>query len=154
MGTLEGKVVIVTGRGEAAVVDAAADRGLELCGIGDLAERRAGSLSTGQRRLVELARALAGEFDLLLLDEPSSGLDVGESRRFAELLREVVDATGIGILLVEHDMRVIADVCDYVYVLDFGELIHEGEPADVLESPVVKAAYLGTEAVLVGRSRR
>jgi ABC-type branched-subunit amino acid transport system ATPase component len=129
-----------------AVVEATA-RALTLCGLDGDAAARAGSLSTGQRRLVELARALAGEFRLLLLDEPSSGLDVHESRRFAELLRQVVDATGVGILLVEHDMRVIADVCDYVYVLDFGELIDAGTPDAVLSSDVVRAAYLGTEPV-------
>lgn len=140
---------LVTGRGEAEVVARRTQQALDLCATTGLAEERAGALSTGQRRIVELARALAGDFQLLLLDEPSSGLDVGESRRFAELLREVVDATGVGVLLVEHDMRVIADVCDYVYVLDFGQLIDEGEPADVLESEAVRAAYLGTEAVTV-----
>ncbi|MBA2282597.1 MAG: ABC transporter ATP-binding protein [Acidimicrobiia bacterium] len=135
--------------GEAEVVAAATARALALCGLEASAGERAGSLSTGQRRLVELARALAGDFRLLLLDEPSSGLDVHESRRFAELLREVVDATGVGILLVEHDMRVIADVCDYVYVLDFGELIAEGIATNVLVDDVVRAAYLGTEPVPV-----
>ena len=138
---------LVAGRGEQAVVAERVVAALSLCGLDAVADHRAGSLSTGQRRLVELARALAGDFRLLLLDEPSSGLDVTESRRFAELLRHVVDRTGVGILLVEHDMRVIADVCDYVYVLDFGELIHEGTPDDVLASETVRAAYLGTEPV-------
>jgi ABC-type branched-subunit amino acid transport system ATPase component len=138
---------IVAGRGDRAFVEERVADALALCGLEAVADERAGSLSTGQRRLVELARALAGEFRLLLLDEPSSGLDVTESRRFAELLREVVDETGVGILLVEHDMRVIADVCDYVYVLDFGQLIDEGTPDEVLASDVVRAAYLGTEPI-------
>jgi ABC-type branched-subunit amino acid transport system ATPase component len=141
-------------RGEQQAVEHATDQALALCGIAGLADERAGSLSTGQRRLVELARALAGDFRLLLLDEPSSGLDVGESRGFAELLREVVDATRLGILLVEHDMRVIADLCDYVYVLDFGELIDRGTPAEVLASDIVRAAYLGTEPVPTGGTAR
>jgi ABC-type branched-subunit amino acid transport system ATPase component len=140
---------VVSGRGERADVAEATDQALRLCGLEPTADERAGSLSTGQRRLVELARALAGRFQLLLLDEPSSGLDVSESRRFAELLRDVVQATGVGVLLVEHDMRVIADVCDYVYVLDFGELIYAGTPAAALASDIVRAAYLGTEPVPV-----
>src|SRR2546429_585094 len=77
---------------------------IELCGIGDMAGLRAGSLSTGQRRLVELARALAGEFRFLLLDEPSSGLDKAETAVFGSILRRVVEERGSGILLVEHDM--------------------------------------------------
>ena len=137
-------------RGERQAVDDATEQALSRCGIADLAEERAGSLSTGQRRLVELARALAGDFRLLLLDEPSSGLDVrGEPRvRRAPPRRRRCD--GLGILLVEHDMRVIADVCDYVYVLDFGELIERGTPTEVLASDVVRAAYLGTEPLPTG----
>ena len=139
--------LILSGRGEAGVIGERARYALDLCGITDLAERRAGTLSTGQKRLVELARAVAGDFRLLLLDEPSSGLDVGESQHFVELLRRVVASSGTGVLLVEHDMRVIADVCEYVYVLDFGQLIFEGTAGAVLSSDIVRRAYLGTEAV-------
>jgi len=132
-------------RGERALVAAAAEKAMAACGITSYADERAGRLSTGQRRLVELARALAGDFRLLLLDEPSSGLDHSESEAFTDLLRNVVAETGVGILIVEHDMSVIAGLCDYTYVLDFGELIFEGVPTDVLSSELVRKAYLGTE---------
>jgi len=119
---------------------------IEVCGIGDLAGLRAGSLSTGQRRLVELARALAGDFRFLLLDEPSSGLDKAETTVFGSILRRVVEERGSGILLVEHDMDLVMRVCDYIYVLDFGQPIFDGTPVEVRRSPVVRAAYLGSEA--------
>jgi ABC-type branched-subunit amino acid transport system ATPase component len=117
---------------------------LERCGLTDLAARNVGSLSTGQRRLVELARALVSDFRFLLLDEPSSGLDPRETMAFGSILRSLVDE-GLGILLVEHDMSLVMDVCDHLYVLDFGELIFEGSPAAVQASPVVRAAYLGAD---------
>ena len=84
---------------------------LELCGIADLAEVQAGALSTGQRRLVELARCLAGDFDILMLDEPSSGLDHRETAAFAEVLLRVVEERGCGILLVEHDVALVMSIC-------------------------------------------
>ena len=132
-------------RGERALVEAAAARSMQQCGITDVADARAGRLSTGQRRLVELARALAGDFRLLLLDEPSSGLDHSESDAFTALLLKVVEETGVGVLIVEHDMNVIAGLCQYTYVLDFGQLIFEGGPRAVLHSDIVRKAYLGTE---------
>jgi ABC-type branched-subunit amino acid transport system ATPase component len=124
-----------------------ARRAMEHCGIDDLAASTVGDLSTGQRRLVELARAMAGGFRFLLLDEPSSGLDVNETEQFARILTEVVEREGIGILLVEHDMALVRAVCSYIYVLDFGRLIYEGAASDVLSAEIVKAAYLGSEAV-------
>ena len=130
-------------RGEGAARLKAAARAMSLCGISDLADRQAGSLSTGQRRLVDLARALAGPFDVLLLDEPSSGLDPAESERLAHLLRRIVDDRNCGILLVEHDMSLVMNVCDYIYVMDFGRLIFEGVPEAVAASEVVQTAYLG-----------
>jgi ABC-type branched-subunit amino acid transport system ATPase component len=102
-----------------------------------------GVLPIGQRRLVELARALAGPFDMLLLDEPSSGLDGHETGQFGDVLRAVVAERGCGILLVEHDMTLVRGVCDYVYVLDFGQLIFEGTSEEMQNSSVVRAAYLG-----------
>jgi ABC-type branched-subunit amino acid transport system ATPase component len=126
---------------------AAAERALDRCGIGHLARQIAGDLSTGQRRLVELARVLASGFRFLLLDEPSSGLDVSETEGFAAILRGVLAEEGIGILLVEHDMALVRAVCSYIYVLDFGQLIYDGPAADVLSSPAVKAAYLGSAGV-------
>jgi len=127
---------------------ARAREALELCGISDLADRQAGGLSTGQRRLVELARCLAGPFDVLLLDEPSSGLDAEETAAFDEVLRHVVRQRGCGILLVEHDVNLVLSICSYIYVLDFGRLIFEGAPSAVAASPIVQAAYLGSPAVL------
>jgi ABC-type branched-subunit amino acid transport system ATPase component len=117
---------------------------IELCGIAPVADRRAGELSTGERRLVELARAVAGGFTMLLLDEPSSGLDRDETERFGQILRDVV-AHGRTILLVEHDMELVLSVCAYLQVLDFGCHIFEGTPAKVAASPVVRAAYLGED---------
>jgi ABC-type branched-subunit amino acid transport system ATPase component len=134
-------------RGEAGAVHAAAQRAMELCELTELADTPAASLSTGQRRLVELARCLAGPFGLLLLDEPSSGLDRAETARFGEILKKVVADRGIGILLVEHDMSLVLDICQQVYVLDFGELIFQGTPTEITASPIVKAAYLGDDEV-------
>jgi ABC-type branched-subunit amino acid transport system ATPase component len=122
---------------------AAADDAMERCDLTLLADIPVGTLSTGQRRLVELARCLAGSFRLLLLDEPSSGLDRHETERFGEILVQAVRERGIGILVVEHDMALVTSICDYVYVLDFGQLIFDGTPQEVLASPVVRAAYLG-----------
>jgi ABC-type branched-subunit amino acid transport system ATPase component/branched-subunit amino acid ABC-type transport system permease component len=128
-------------------VRTAADEAMTLCGITDLADRVVADLSTGQRRLVELARCLAGPFRVLLLDEPSSGLDGVETERFGEILKQVVAERGVGILLVEHDMSLVTAICDYIYVLDFGAPIFEGEPAAVMASSIVKSAYLGDDAV-------
>ena len=120
---------------------------IERCGLQPLADQPASDLSTGQRRLVELARAMATPFKFLLLDEPSSGLDVSETELFAGILHAIVEERGVGILLVEHDIALVRSVCSYVYVLDFGQLIYEGPTNDVLSSELVKAAYLGSEAV-------
>jgi ABC-type branched-subunit amino acid transport system ATPase component/branched-subunit amino acid ABC-type transport system permease component len=127
-------------------VAASARDAMSLCGIEEMADLPAGSLSTGQRRLTELARCLAGPFDILLLDEPSSGLDANETRAFGALLREVVRTRGVGILLVEHDMSLVMDICDSIFVLDFGRLLFQGSPAEVARSEVVRAAYLGSES--------
>jgi ABC-type branched-subunit amino acid transport system ATPase component/branched-subunit amino acid ABC-type transport system permease component len=126
----------------------AADAAMALCGISELVDVQAGLLSTGQRRLVELARCIAGDFDLLLLDEPSSGLDKDETAKFAAVITRVVAERGTGILLVEHDMSLVMDVCQYIYVLDFGELLFEGPPAEVARSSLVQAAYLGSSSEL------
>ena len=133
-------------RSDQGVVAAAADEALVTCGLEQLADRPAGSLSTGDRRLVELARVLAGGFRMLLLDEPSSGLDDSESKRFAEILTGVVRDRGVGVLLVEHHMELVLGVCDYLYVLDFGKLLFEGTPKQAVVSDAVRAAYLGTAA--------
>jgi ABC-type branched-subunit amino acid transport system ATPase component/branched-subunit amino acid ABC-type transport system permease component len=126
---------------------AATDEAMRLCGIEAFADLQAGALSTGQRRLVELARCLAGPFDVLLLDEPSSGLDHSETEAFGALLQKVVKERGCGILLVEHDMSLVMEICSYIYVLDFGQVIFEGDPPAITASPIVRQAYLGAESV-------
>lgn len=126
-------------------VAAATRAAIELCEISELSKSAVMSLSTGQRRLVELARCLAGSSRLLLLDEPSSGLDGAETARFGRILRRVVDEQHVGILIVEHDMSLVMDICDYIYVLDFGQPIFDGTPDEVLASPQVRAAYLGED---------
>jgi len=134
---------VVARRGETTSVEKAVHDALELCGLTDFADRRAGLLSTGQRRLIELARVLAGDFQILLLDEPSSGLDRTESDRFGEILQQVVAERGIGILLVEHDMELVMAICDYVYVIEFGRPLFDGTPEAVRSDESVRAAYLG-----------
>ena len=125
------------------LVAEATDEALESCNLTSLSDRLVGTLSTGQRRLVELARVLAGGYRLLLLDEPSSGLDDEETHRFGEILKDVVASRGLGILLVEHDMALVMDVCQFLYVLDFGRLIFSGTPAETRASDLVRRAYLG-----------
>jgi ABC-type branched-subunit amino acid transport system ATPase component/branched-subunit amino acid ABC-type transport system permease component len=140
-------------RSERAIARVAAQKAVELCGIADLAQRQVATLSTGQRRLVELARCLAGPFDVLLLDEPSSGLDHAETERLGVLLREVVAARGVAILLVEHDMSLVLGICHDIYVMDSGALLFHGGPKEVRESPAVQAAYLGSEVSRLDTSR-
>ena len=125
-------------RGERHATESSAWSALQTCGVADLANRPAGNLSTGQQRLVELARLLAGSFDMLLLDEPSAGLDHDETARFADLLKRIVAERGVGILLVEHDVGLVMDVCSTIHVLDFGKLIFVGTPAEVAASPIVR----------------
>jgi ABC-type branched-subunit amino acid transport system ATPase component len=134
------------GRQERREVERRTGEAMAQCGIGELAERSASLLSTGQRRLVELARVLAGGYSLLLLDEPSSGLDEQETDRFGQILLDVVAERDIAILLVEHDMSLVMSVCSYIYVLDFGVMIFEGTPGEVQSSPKVRSAYLGEDA--------
>jgi ABC-type branched-subunit amino acid transport system ATPase component len=119
---------------------------MERCGLSHLARLPCAELSTGQRRLVELARLLAADYQFLLLDEPSSGLDQGETESFGLVVAEAVADRGVGVLLVEHDMALIRQLCSFIYVLDFGELIYQGQAGDVLSADAVKKAYLGTEA--------
>jgi ABC-type branched-subunit amino acid transport system ATPase component/branched-subunit amino acid ABC-type transport system permease component len=134
--------------------EAAVAGAIELCGIADLRNEPASVLSTGQRRMAELARCLASPARLLLLDEPSAGLDAAETMAFGAILQRVAAERSMRVLLVEHDMDLVMRVCDYVYVLDFGELIFQGRPAEVQASPVVQSAYLGEPlAVIEGPPR-
>jgi ABC-type branched-subunit amino acid transport system ATPase component len=133
---------------EAQRIAGAVSVALERCGIADLAGRTVASLSTGRRRLVELARVLAGGFRMLLLDEPSSGLDDAETDQFAAILHRAISDLGVGILLVEHDMALVMTVCEYIYVVDFGQRIFEGTAESTAASDIVRAAYLGDEAAV------
>jgi ABC-type branched-subunit amino acid transport system ATPase component len=135
---------LLSGRRQRAEVVERGQEALALVGIGALAEKQAGLLSAGERRLVELARVLAGSFDVLLLDEPSSGLDATESRRFGEILSDVVRRRRVTMLIIEHDMTLVRQVCSRVSVIDFGRLIFEGTTAEMLASDRVRNAYLGS----------
>lgn len=129
-----------------AAVAARTDEAIERCDLAKIADVSVGSLSTGQRRLVELARAIAARFRFLLLDEPSSGLDREETARFGEILTDTAGRDRIGILLVEHDMDLVMSTCSLLHVLDFGTRIFSGTPAEAQASAVVRAAYLGVDA--------
>jgi len=138
---------LISRPGQRANVTARTAEALALCGLDEIAEQPVGTLSTGQRRLVELARCVAGPFHLLLLDEPSSGLDRIETERFGEIVAGIVRQRGVGVLLIEHDMTLVNRVCDYVFVLDFGKLIFEGTTSELGSSAIVRAAYLGDETI-------
>ena len=123
-------------------IDSTVNRLLEKVGVSHLADQTAGELPTGSARLVEIARALATGPQLLLLDEPASGLDESESDRLGKLLREL-SGEGLGVLLVEHDMSLVMRVCDSIYVLDLGMIIAHGTPEYIQHDPHVLQAYLG-----------
>ena len=125
-------------RPSAANVDAL----LERVGIAAYAHDRADAIPTGTARLLELARCLAADPKMLLLDEPSSGLDEAETDAFGVLLASLA-AEGRGILMVEHDMDLVMAVCDEIHVLDFGEVIANGSPLEIRGNKRVQEAYLG-----------
>ena len=132
-------------RADEARLLAEAARQIERVGLGDQIDQLAGSLSLGQQRIVEIARALCVDPVLLLLDEPAAGLRHMEKQRLAALLRQLRDG-GMSVLLVEHDMGFVMDLADRVVVLDFGTKIAEGTPAAIKTNPDVIKAYLGVSA--------
>ena len=125
----------------------AVDEAIRILELEELAGRMPSELPQGKRKLVGVARALAGQSKLILLDEPASGLDTNESFDLGRRLRRVVDE-GVAMLLVDHDMALVLNVCDYVYVIDFGRVLAHGAPAEVRGNEKVLAAYLGGVATV------
>ncbi len=124
--------------------DEVAEEVLDRLGIGGLAESRVDQLPTGLARLVEVGRALATRPRVLLLDEPASGQDDAETAALANLLRSLA-ADGVAVVLVEHDVDLVMQTCDRVYVLDFGSMLAHGTADEIRNDPAVIAAYLGAD---------
>jgi branched-chain amino acid transport system ATP-binding protein len=120
---------------------------LRIVGLADRAEVTGADLSGFERRLVDLARCMVGKPRLVMLDEPAGGMSVDETRRLGDLILQVPQITGAQVLLIDHDVELIARICTETLVLDFGRRIAFGATAEVLADPKVKAAYLGTEEV-------
>ena len=133
-----------TDRGEERALFREAERQLQRVGMGEMTNELAGNLAMGQQRLLEIARALCADPALLLLDEPAAGLRHKEKQALADVLRGL-RAGGMSILLVEHDMGLVMDICDHIVVMEFGTHLMEGTPGEVQRSDKVRAAYLGTE---------
>ncbi|HET6810744.1 MAG TPA: ABC transporter ATP-binding protein [Acidimicrobiales bacterium] len=121
---------------------------LAVLGLEEVSDRPARSIPLGTGRLVEVGRALATDPVVILLDEPSSGLDVHETEQLAATLLTAREQRGVALVLVEHDLDLVLGMCDRVDVLDFGEMIASGPPEVIREDPTVRAAYIGDEALL------
>jgi branched-chain amino acid transport system ATP-binding protein len=143
---IEAMIFFGRARREEALVREKVERIIEFLEIEGLRDKLVGSLSYGQQKRVELGRALASEPTLLLLDEIVAGMNREEKEDIARFTLDVRDELGISILMIEHDMQVVMDLSDRIYVLDFGCLIAHGTPQEVASDPAVTRAYLGEEA--------
>jgi ABC-type branched-subunit amino acid transport system ATPase component len=128
------------------------DELVDLMGLGAFREKLTGELSTGSRRIVDLACILAQEPKVLMLDEPSGGVAQKETEALGPLLLRVREHTGCSILVIEHDMPLLRSICDRMVALELGGVIAEGPPADVLGHPRVIESYLGTDESAINRS--
>ena len=144
--TASGLIGTKASRAEERELAAKADAILDLLGLSDVRDKRVGGLSYGTLKLLELGCALATDPDILLLDEPSSGMGPEESDQLGERLLALRKEFGLTMLLIEHHVPLVLNVCDYVYVLNFGRLLAQGEPTVIQTHPEVVAAYLGGEA--------
>jgi branched-chain amino acid transport system ATP-binding protein len=119
---------------------------LELVDLADVANTRSRDLPYGKQRRLEIARALATQPKLLLLDEPAAGMNPQEKMELLQMVKKIRDVLGVTVLLIEHDMKFVMNLCERILVLDHGEEIAQGPPAEIRSNPKVIAAYLG-EAV-------